>query len=1013
MTTPIKRTRSGRSYHSPASLDKIEADQLSSGPSRNASRRQKKRIDDVAHIWENGTHMASLEGDTIDPNWIPSEPKASLASALSSSSRFLLRTGTPSDATVRFRLPFAGSAHALGQAINHRYSASRQHLQKSQFLYRHTFNGHVSCVNALAVSRGQGRWLASGGDDKEIHIRDLFGDFSKEFESVPLLSLKGHESNIFSLDWSAQNQYLFSTGNDSQILYYDVEHSQLPIRGAVPCAPEERSPLNATAIGAHDDSVPQLSAHPCNPNLLLSCDDGGDLKFIDIRMPHDSVSAARSDVVAGFSSVQWNPNASDGNTFAAATCGRITGSTRLYDVRQCFSSDRNRPLSSKDAVLSYHTALMQHSSTRGLIAAAAETNSICFDPQGRFLASSISRYHPTIYSVNDPDPLVTLESTVADDPIRHEDYYHWSGVPVGTPTAPKKLSSCCTIKHGSFGLQAHTGKLHYAIGSDDFRAYVFEIPDRDELLLQREFVNRRQWIDETSKLHALRRQQKAESEARPQVQHAQEEQEEGEGDDDSDADFSMIADNSIDHESEVAYCAGSILRATNIVRPARIREQAFVLCGGRSIINTALIHPTLPLILTAGIVPEINVHSAAPLRPKQIQTFDMFGERKALKTGGTRSRFLVPPSSRSLIDHDSDESEGHSHDEDDDEDQDDDLSEHQDRDGGELEGGDTQSGNDAGAVQAISASNLHRAPSPEEASSTEYAPHVTAGASSAAAAAAAEDDADVASSDGSHSGSDGYKWPYRRTSSNERNLYGSPTNSSRDSESQDDAQSDAQEADDAEARESAADQEPQATVQDFLSAMRSDPMYTTSAPLDYHHDRHIGTYSLSHLSPDLLPADSSASSASAIDADVDANTPNTSRASQNDDNEDDQDLSDLTGSASPSEHSYNPYKNDGYGSTINATWELEEQDRDEMRNAFQGDDEWMYSHNGQMWSTLRTLEHSRRLTKQLFLFDELLRRDEVRALTAGFRKVPKYAGGEGEGGDFTCGSCDGRIDTDE
>ncbi len=81
--------------------------------------------------------------------------------------------------------------------------------------------------------------------------------------------------------------------------------------------------------------------------------------------------------------MQWNPSASDGNTFAAATSGRLTGSTRLYDVRSCFSSDSDRPLTSKDAVLNFHTALMQNSSTRGLIAAAAETNSLCFDPDGR------------------------------------------------------------------------------------------------------------------------------------------------------------------------------------------------------------------------------------------------------------------------------------------------------------------------------------------------------------------------------------------------------------------------------------------------------------------------------------------------------------------------------------------------------------------------------------------------------------------------------------------------------
>ncbi|CDR98804.1 hypothetical protein [Sporisorium scitamineum] len=989
MTTPVKRTRSACSYHSPASLDKVKSDQHSSSPSRKIRRSQGKQNVGSAQIWHHDTYIADLEGDTIDPNWIPTTVHSSLATSIGSS-RFLLRTGTASDALLAPRLPFVGTVHALSQALNHRYSAQQHHMHKSRFLYRRSLTGHTSCVNALAFSRGQGRWLASAGDDTEIHIRDMFVDLRNEAQTVPLLILKGHESNIFSLDWSAQNQYLFSTGNDSQILYYDVEHSQIPIRGAVPCAPQDRSPLNANLIGAHDDSIPELSAHPSNPNLLLSCDDGGDLKFIDIRMPHDSVAAARSDVVAGFSSVQWNPNASDGNTFAAATCGRITGSTRLYDVRQCFSSDRNRPLSSKDAVLSYHTALVQHSSTRGLIAAAAETNSICFDPEGRLLASSISRYHPTIYSVNDPDPLVTLESTVAEDPVEDQ-YCHWNRVPVGTPTAPKKLSSCCTIKHGSFGLQSQTGKLHYTIGSDDFRAYVFEIPDRDELLRQREFVNRRQWIDATSKLHILRRQQKAKSEASSQVSNqgasrtADEEQEECGSDHDSDIDVGMVAESRVDHESEVAYCAGSILRASNIVRPARIKKQAFVLCGGRSILNTALIHPTLPLILTAGIVPEINLHSAAPLNPKDIYVEDDWGD-KEIETGGTRCRFLLPPPSRSLLIDD-----------------------------------DTE--DDSVAVQALSVSHQLGIPSSDLASSNGDAHEGTADFQAEHGDA---DTADPASS--SHASSNESKRPYRRTSFNERNLYGSPSSSSRGSEAEVDAQVVAQDADMVDAQESAQREQPQdtdtadaresrhqesrqATVQDFLTAMRNDPMYNTTAPLDYHQDRHIGTYSLSHLSPDLIPADSSPSSASALNEDVDAHTPNTSHTSST--IEEEINTSDLA-SDHIENYTFRPYSNDGYGSTLADTYDLEERELDDLRNAFQAEDEeYRCSFNGKLWAQMRCMDSLNRVQKQMYLFDELLRRDEMRSLTAGFRKVPYFAGGEGEGREFTCGSCEGRIDTDE
>ncbi|GAC99738.1 hypothetical protein PHSY_007341 [Pseudozyma hubeiensis SY62] len=944
-----KRTYSDGVHPARPIPDRVELDQLSSGPSCRPKRNHnqgKARVHDAVSIWRHGSPVADLHGDTIDPDCCSTTPSSLLATP-HDSSRFLLRTGLANDALVASHLPFAGTQHTLGQSMNHRYLSHRRHAQKSQFRYRESFAGHTSCVNALAISRGQGRWLASGGDDKKIHVRDLFVDLRHCGQTMPLLILKGHQSNIFSLDWSAENKFLFSTGNDSQILYYDVEHSQMPIRGPAPSQPQSRSSLNPHSIGAHDDSVPELSSHPTNPNLLLSCDDGGDLKLIDIRIPHDGVSAARSDVVAGFSSVQWNPNASDGNTFAAATCGRITGSTRLYDVRQCFSSDRDRPLTSKDAVLSYHTALVQNSSTRGLIAAAAETNSICFDPEGRFLASSISRYHPTIYAVNDPDPLATLHSTVAEDPIE-EDYYSFVGIPQGTPSAPKKLSSCCTIKHGSFGLQALTGKLHYAVGSDDFRAYLFELPDRDELVRRREFVNRHQWIQETSKMHDERRRQavKLETTANLPRDNALHDDTTGQpaehnGNDESDSDSDSVAESQVDHESEIAYSAGSILRAGNIVRPARVQRQAYVLCGYRSIINTALIHPTLPLVFTAGIVSEIQVHSAAPFDAKDVQPEDddddwcsSSSRRQDNEVGGTRPRFLIPFPSRFRFRDDSDSNTGSEE-------------ENQDRD--------------------------HDQQSQEE------------------------QDSDSASSDESAN--------YESTSNDE---------AQRNEGATDVVQ--------------AGSQPPQqGDVHNFSSAMRQDPMYNTPTTLDYQHDRHIGTYSLSHLPQDAMPDESQSSSAdshSYQDADMDVGSAADSSTTDSHvsdeadgiDDEDD-DIDDDVDYVANNLHSMDdygpdPYKNDGYGSPTSgyATSEIEERD---AQLALDHEEEYEASGNGPIWSRMKAVESSARDQRRMYQFDDLLRRDELRSLTAGFQKVPRFAGGDGQGSGFTCRSCEGSIDTDE
>ncbi|SPO47154.1 uncharacterized protein PSANT_04841 [Moesziomyces antarcticus] len=836
-------------------------------------------------------------------------------------SLYLPRSGLSFVADEKWgRVPFGASSRSIGQVVAHRRSALQHNIEREQFRIRRSLGGHTSCVNALAISRGQGRWLASGGDDCDIHVRDLFLNIDSNDDPVtPIVSLHGHQSNIFSISWAAQNKYLFSTGNDSQILYYDVEHSSMPLRSYVEKGPEARSPLNHGSIGGHDDSVPEISAHPTNPNLLLSCDDAGNLNLIDIRLPHERVSATRSDAIAGFSSVQWNPNESDGNTFAAATCGRITGSTRLYDVRQCFSSDPDRPLSSKDAVLNYHTSLMQNSCSRGLIAAAAETNSICFDPSGRFLASSVSRYRPTIYAINDPDPLATLESSIVEDHVPPHSFRH-AGVAPGTPAAPKKLSSCCTIKHGSFGLEQQTGDLHYAIGSDDFRAYIFRIPPVEDLKLRREFVSRKEWLRETSQLHKQRapalKPHGLESETKASTQRPGSEAE-AVGSDESDSDSDIAGEGEVDHDSEVAYCSGSILRADRIVRPAKLDRFSYVLGGGQSIVNTALIHPTLPYIFTAGITSDITVHSAAPLHRRNLGPKARYLATKT-NGGGTRPRFLLPPSGLSLLGLDSDDesdagilsSGGEGEQQDDEGDQDDDQDDHDDEDDeddldDELDDdqdddldddwGDDGDEGDSSGVRSVARSGF--------------------------------DEADRTGRSASHA--DGTE---------------------------------------------AGVQSDDATVHDFLAAMRTDPMYASAAPaeLDFHHDRHIGTYALSHLPSSLVPpadAESLSFSSSSQAYDDGGRTSDDGDGGVSDDDD----------SSSASSDDDN---GDGGRPVFRRRHSRDSSDDGQlsaMMRAISPGPQWV-------WRQLHASD--RREPSRLRLFDQLLRRDEMRPLTASFRVVP-------------------------
>lgn len=45
-------------------------------------------------------------------------------------------------------------------------------VYSSPFLNHSVYQAHRSCVNALAISPGEGRWLASGGDDKRVILSE-------------------------------------------------------------------------------------------------------------------------------------------------------------------------------------------------------------------------------------------------------------------------------------------------------------------------------------------------------------------------------------------------------------------------------------------------------------------------------------------------------------------------------------------------------------------------------------------------------------------------------------------------------------------------------------------------------------------------------------------------------------------------------------------------------------------------------------------------------------------------
>ncbi|KAG5723029.1 hypothetical protein E4T56_gene1942, partial [Termitomyces sp. T112] len=91
-------------------------------------------------------------------------------------------------------MPQAGRRHS--EISTSSYTARQRSLFQEETITSVLSNGfpfssklaaHTSCVNTLAFSSGQGRFLASGGDDFRIYL----WDFHQEDVTVPIYNLCG------------------------------------------------------------------------------------------------------------------------------------------------------------------------------------------------------------------------------------------------------------------------------------------------------------------------------------------------------------------------------------------------------------------------------------------------------------------------------------------------------------------------------------------------------------------------------------------------------------------------------------------------------------------------------------------------------------------------------------------------------------------------------------------------------------------------------------------------------
>ncbi|THV02983.1 WD40 repeat-like protein [Dendrothele bispora CBS 962.96] len=482
-------------------------------------------------------------------------------------------------------------------------------LFDSGFPYYSKLKKHTSCVNALAFDK-QGRFLASGGDDCDIHL----WDFHQEEVDVrgPCHTFIGPRSNIFSLEFSKGNKYLFSGGTDNAIYRYDVASLY-----ANSISPDDRLPKSTFR---ERDTIRDISCHPFNDEVFLSGSESGRIIQHDLRVPSGSTPTARASDTIQLSSeitgVRYNPTME--HLFVTSeSSGRVC----LRDARMGFGKRDERR--NGGVVLQYNTNLIRLSDGQ---TCRPEPSSVTFDSEGKKLGVTLLHFYPTIYALSDPDPLAVC-STGPPRPY---------ACPEGTRTnanaglgqvsqigsrihrrgdrlvPAKGYTNSCVIKHGSFGGRsapistnvASSSSVprtrrrpdntyphpqaaatlggdvdYYAGGSDDFCGYVWKIPGVDTL-----------------------------SRTREELSEGVNEDEDEEG---SNVDGGGLGVGFLKSQTSSIYKGDY----KSLCIPVELSSPCAVLGGHKSIMNMILIHPTFPLILTSGIERHVFVHSPVQSNP--------------------------------------------------------------------------------------------------------------------------------------------------------------------------------------------------------------------------------------------------------------------------------------------------------------------------------------------------------------------------------------------------------------
>ncbi|KAJ3506610.1 hypothetical protein NLJ89_g6776 [Agrocybe chaxingu] len=227
---------------------------------------------------------------------------------------------------------------------------------------------HKSCVNSLAFSSGDGRFLATGGDDPRIYL----WDFHQEDVKKPSFALRGLKGNIFSLAFSATNKYLLCAGTFEQILVYDVGHIRSSVPSLAPAAVDQ-------VFRDHSESIRAVTCHPTHDELFISASEDGTIRLHDCRQPNPPPLKPMQEVIETdheVTSVQYHPTVD--NLFVTSDGW---GGVCLRDTRMSFGAMSKR--SGEGVVQTYNTKLAKASAK---YLSNPESSSVTFDRDGSKIA---------------------------------------------------------------------------------------------------------------------------------------------------------------------------------------------------------------------------------------------------------------------------------------------------------------------------------------------------------------------------------------------------------------------------------------------------------------------------------------------------------------------------------------------------------------------------------------------------------------------------------------------------